>query len=239
MNEKKDYGNDWLAAAKDVFDLTLTPAQRDIIEAIQRPGAKVSAVETDSMGRNMLYALIGVSSVLFKPNLKILFVGKDIKNRFARLEIELSHVLNNMFSRQGIHHSACSTLTSSAIRLIMERVSIRAYRPGIEESLAGDFYEHSLYIVDNAALVSDKAFGILTGSMTEIDNRLLLISEAYRNEGFFYDSQHKHKESGLFHTVRTNAEQTPLVSKGWLDIQKSRLSPPDYRRRILGEFPEV
>ncbi|EOK2322767.1 hypothetical protein ACQ5AX_004538 [Escherichia coli] len=52
-------------------------------------------------------------------------------------------------------------------------------------------------ILDEASGISDKAINILTGALTEKDNRMLMMSQPTRPSGYFYDSHHKNAKSEL------------------------------------------
>ncbi|HAT3959690.1 TPA: hypothetical protein I9Y37_001827 [Citrobacter freundii] len=235
MSMANERGNDWASLATEKFGLVMTPTLLDIIQAVQKPGAMVSAIETIGMGRNVLYALICASAYLFNPELKIVIVTNDSK-RLDRAKGEIHSLLITMFMRQGLHHSAITPMVNTCVKGIRQKIEFRTYEEGNEEALAGRYDKHSLYIVDNAALVDDKVFQILSAGMTEEDNRLLLVSEAYRNEGYFYDSHHQLQD--MFHTVRSNAKESPFVAPAWFDVVAPTFTPEEYRRRVLGEFPE-
>lgn len=228
-------GQDWTSTAKDKFGVDLTPVQRDIMTAIQRPGSRVSAIETDGMGRSRLYALICATAVLFQPELKIIFVT-TAKSRLNNLIGELHSMFYSVVNPLELHHSINPLLIPALVRQVRDKVDFRYVRAGAEEVLAGDFNRHSLYVVDNAALIADEAFKVLTCGMTEEDNRMLLVSEAYRSEGYFYETHHTYKDA--FYIVRSNSEESPLVGKGWLNSLEKQYTDDEYRRRILGEFPQ-
>lgn len=78
---------------------------------------------------------------------------------------------------------------------------------------------------------------MLTAGMTEEDNRMLLVSEAHRNDGYFYETHHAYKDA--FHTVRSNSEESPLVLSGWLKQAEEQYTDDEYRRCVLGEFPQT
>ncbi|MBZ3802416.1 hypothetical protein K9O81_18780 [Leclercia adecarboxylata] len=236
LDKVKVTGKDWIVTAKETFGVDLTPVQLDIMEAIQRTGSRVSAIETDGMGRSRLYALICATAVLFQPELKIIFVTTE-KSRLNNTLGELHSLFYNAVRPLGFHYSISPLLMPALIRHVRDKVDFRYVRKGSEEALAGDFNHHSLYIVDNAALISDVAFKVLTGGMTEEDNRMLLVSEAYRNEGYFYETHHAYKDA--FHAVRSNSEESPLVDEHWLRVAAADYSDEEYRRRVLGEFPQI
>jgi hypothetical protein len=235
LDKVKVTSKDWIVTAKETFGVDLTPVQLDIMKVIQRTGSRVSAIETDGMGRSRLYALICATAVLFQPELKIIFVSTD-KHRLNNTIGELHSVFSSALSPLGFHQSVKPLMIPALIRQVRDKVNFRYARQGNEEALAGDVNHHSLYIVDNAALISDVAFQVLTAGMTEEDNRMLLVSEAHRNEGYFFETHHAYKDA--FHTVRSNSEESPLVAKGWLSVAEKQYTDDEYRRRILGEFPQ-
>lgn len=73
--------------------------------------------------------------------------------------------------------------------------------------------------------------------MTEDDNRMLLVPEAHRSEGYFYHTHHDYKEA--FYTVHSNAEESPLVDEHWIKEAVAGFTDEEYRRRILGKFPQT
>ena len=62
--------------------------------------------------------------------------------------------------------------------------------------------------------IPDSALKALLGGLTEEDNRLLMVSEAYLNEGYFYDTQHAPMDE-YYYTVRSKATENPLVPASW------------------------
>lgn len=225
----------WSQLARERFGLELELVQLNILTVISRPGAMVSAIETIGMGRNRLYALISVLGYLFDPELKILFVTNDEK-RFDRVKGEIHSLLITMFMRQGLHHSAITPMVNACVKGIRHKIEFRTYEEGNEEALAGRYDKHSLYIVDNAALVDDKVFQILSAGMTEEDNRLLLVSEAHRSEGYFYESFNSLQH--IFTNIRSSARDSTLLAPAWFEMVAPTLPMEKYRRCVMGEFPE-
>ncbi|MFI7812950.1 hypothetical protein [Citrobacter werkmanii] len=230
-----DYSKNWVAAASDKFRLELMPAQHKVIEAIQEPGAMVSAVATIGMGTSVLYATIVATAYLFNPGMMIWIITDD-EARLARVKAEIHCQLIKMFINDGLHHSVASSLANDCIRNIRRKLLITEVDPDCPEELAGRWAEQSLYIIDNAALISDDALAIIRTGLTEEDNRLLMVSEAHRNEGHFYDSHHKLKD--LYTTVRSTSKESTLLAPKWFDRVAGSMSPEEYRRSVLGEFPE-
>jgi len=76
--------------------------------------------------------------------------------------------------------------------------------------------------------IPDSALKALLGGLTEEDNRLLMVSEAYLNEGYFYDTQHAPMDE-YYYTVRSKATENPLVPASWCERVAAELSPELYR----------
>lgn len=95
--------------------------------------------------------------------------------------------------------------------------------------------------MDEASGVSDKAFGVLTGALTETDNRILLLSQPTRPAGFFYDTHHSLCEPrGEWRAIKLNSEESPWVTVKFIlskRLQYGGRESPEYLIKVRGEFP--
>ncbi|MDW4789171.1 terminase, partial [Escherichia coli] len=70
---------------------------------------------------------------------------------------------------------------------------------------------------DEASGISDKAIGVMTGALTEEDNRMLMLSQPTRPSGYFYDSHHSRAKTpdnpkGIWTAIVLNSEESPFVT---------------------------
>lgn len=122
------------------------------------------------------------------------------------------------------------------------------FRLNYEDSIAGHYADHLLFIIVDSAHISDRAYSIVWASMTSGDSRILLTSIPSPEEiGFFYDSHHgralaEDNPSGVYKAIKLSAEDSPFITQEYLDHFAERYggrNSDDYRRMILGEFPGI
>ena len=100
-------------------------------------------------------------------------------------------------------------------------------------------------ILDEASGISDKAINILTGALTEKDNRMLMMSQPTRPSGYFYDSHHKnakseHNPNGTWTSIILNSEESPFVEPKFIKeklIEYGGRDSLEYMVKVLGQFP--
>ncbi|MGC6746477.1 hypothetical protein ACP0HM_30140 [Escherichia coli] len=105
----------------------------------------------------------------------------------------------------------------------------------------------SLYIIDEASGVSDKAFSVITGALTGKDNRILLLSQPTRPSGYFYDSHHRlairpGNPDGLFTAIILNSEESPLVDAKFIRAKLAEYGGRDnpmYMIKYVVNFPNL
>lgn len=105
------------------------------------------------------------------------------------------------------------------------------------EALAGVHADHVLIAVDEASGVPEQVFNTAEGALTSGNVFVLLISNATRTMGYFYDSHNKN--SSDWQTFSFNCEQSPLVDREYVKRQAKRhgVTSDEYRIRVKGEFP--
>lgn len=87
-------------------------------------------------------------------------------------------------------------------------------------------------ILDEASGISDKAINILTGALTEKDNRMLMMSQPTRPSGYFYDSHHKNAKSELKWSTKTGHRVRVFSS---IDFPIRLVVTHHYIRAVLGK----
>lgn len=105
------------------------------------------------------------------------------------------------------------------------------------EALAGVHGDHVMFIIDEASGVAEEIFNTAEGALTNENILVLMISNATRNYGYFYDSHHRDKEN--WQTLTFNSEESPIVSEGYIqriETLHGRKSD-EFRIRVQGEFP--
>jgi len=109
-----------------------------------------------------------------------------------------------------------------------------------EESAQGLHGLHLLIMMDEAPGIDDNIYKVIKGSMTSLNNKMVLMGNPARTSGFFYDSFHRNKRH--WNCITLNAEESPVVDKGelaeWKEMYVTNGRVHDmYKIHVLGEFP--
>lgn len=119
------------------------------------------------------------------------------------------------------------------------------------EQFQGHHAEHLLLIADEASGIEEPIYEAAMGSLTSPESRLLLISNATRPSGSFFDSFHSARD--FYNGIRISAFDTPaftgekvsrkvarrLVSKTWVEAMTRKWGEgsPLWQVRINAQFP--
>jgi hypothetical protein len=243
------YRGDWVSGSLDLFGKEPTPQQVRILLAIQLVGEKVSVSSGHGTGKSDMTSIIILLYMLTHPGARVIVVA----NKIAQVQQVVWKYLKINFRELCRRHPWIEqyfVLTETTFFEVSSKgvwfVSPKGCRIGNEESLAGEHAEHMLYIVDEASGVSDKAFGVMTGALTQEDNRILLLSQPTRPSGYFYDTHHKlakrHPGDKEGYTAITlNSEQSPLVTVSFIKTKFREYGgsrdAPEYMIKVRGLFP--
>ena len=107
------------------------------------------------------------------------------------------------------------------------------------DALAGTHAKNMLYVIDEASGVSDEMFKVILGSLTEMNNYILMLSNPRRLSGFFFDS-HKPSNKKTFGQMHMSAIKSAWVTDDSIQIWKDMYGEDSnqYKVEVLGEFPD-
>lgn len=110
-------------------------------------------------------------------------------------------------------------------------------------NIAGNHGDNYMVWCDEACGIADSVLDVVLGALTHEDNRCVMTSQPASNAGMFYDTHHKlsHHNNGVWIALKFNGEQSPIVSKKSILEQREKYGSrddPQYKIRVLGEFPE-
>lgn len=245
----RKYRYNWARAAVELFAKEPTWQQRLILESAQDTGSKTSASSGHGTGKSDMTSIMILIYMLCFPGARVIVVA----NKIAQVQQVIWKYLKINYRELCRRHPWIEQYFVLTETTFFERsskgiwfVSPKGCRLGNEESLAGEHAAHLFYIVDEASGVSDKAFGVMTGALTEDDNRILLLSQPTRPSGYFYDTHHKLKkrhpgDKQGYTAIKLNSEESPLVEVKFI-LTKLReyggsRDAPEYMIKVRGEFP--
>lgn len=112
----------------------------------------------------------------------------------------------------------------------------RTSRPETPEALQGFHAEFLLFLIDEASGIPEAVFQVAEGALSTAGAFVVMSGNPTRMEGYFFDSHHKQRDKwGALHW---NAEDSPLVSKAYVDDMAAKygIDSAIYRIRVKGEF---
>lgn len=242
----KRYRYNWTRLAVELVGKKPSWQQRQIIDSAQRVGARTTVASGHGTGKSDMTSIMIIAFMLTFPNARVVLVAnnarqvrigvwKYLKENWAAI-IKKKPWLDNYFSITE------TSFYENSKKGVWEVVA-KSCRIGNEEALAGEHAKHLMVIVDEASGVSDKAFGVLGGALTEKDNRMLLLSQPTRPAGFFYDTHHTLSEPrGDWRAIRLNSELSPFVTVKFIlekRLQYGGRESPEYLIKVRGEFPDT
>jgi len=106
------------------------------------------------------------------------------------------------------------------------------------EALAGVHGDYVLFLIDEASGVPEEIFNTAEGALTDKRAIVIMISNATRLIGYFYDSHHKDKDH--WNTLHFNSEDSPIVDTEFVErIEKKHGRDSDeFAIRVKGDFPK-
>ncbi|WP_065480699.1 hypothetical protein [Aeromonas hydrophila] len=247
----KRYRYDWNTAAVELFGKEPTWQQALILDSAQETGAKTSVSSGHGTGKSDMTSIMILIFMLCFPGARVIVVA----NKIGQVQTVVWKYLKQNYKELCRRHPWIEQYFVLTETTFFERsskgvwfVSPKGCRIGNEESLAGEHAAHLFYIVDEASGVSDKAFGVMTGALTEDDNRILLLSQPTRPSGYFYDTHHKLKkrhpgDKDGYTAIKLNSEQSPLVKLSFIRTKIREYGgsrdAPEYMIKVRGEFPRT
>jgi hypothetical protein len=246
----KKFRYDWLSAWLYLVPKEFWPSLQQLVmlNEVSQTGSRVSIASGHGTGKSFSSAMLVIIFMLAYPNSQIYLVANSVSQVKAAVWKNIRIVISEIKTRHPwlARHII---LTESELFIRGHKgiwnCRIKSCKQGQEEGLAGEHTKHFIYIVDEASGVSDAAFKVMTGAMTEKDNRMLLLSQPTRLKGMFYRTQTTYTkragETTGFTPLVFNSEQSPFVDEKYL-FEKAReyggRDSEEYRIRVLGLFPD-
>ncbi|HIF9321615.1 TPA: terminase [Photobacterium damselae] len=240
----KRYRYDWERFCIEVIGLEPTWQQRDIIAETQKPGCRVAVSSGHGTGKSSLTAAEVLAFELCFPKARTVIIANNARQVQIGIWKYLREYWNRAIERKpwlGQYFVLTDTQFFEKSSKTSWSVGAKSCRIGNEEALAGEHSKYLLNVVDEASGVSDKAHGVIGGSCTEDDNRILMLSQPTRPAGFFYDAHHTLAQPmGPWVSIKLNSEESPLVTTKFILeklIQYGGRESVEYLIKVRGEFP--
>jgi hypothetical protein len=216
-----------------------TEQQKQLLMAVAKPGAKVSAKAGHGVGKSTVDAWL----VLW-----FLCCYKDVK---VPCTAPSGHQLEDvLWAEIAKWHDKMHPWFKQSIKVKSDRVEVvgieknqfavaRTARRENPDALQGFHADNLLFLIDEAAGVDEKVFEVARGALSTPSARVVMTANPTRTTGYFYQSHHLNRD----HWTRLTFSclDSPLVDPSYAqEIAAEYGEDSDmYRVRVLGEFPNA
>lgn len=213
-----------------------TDQQERVLKAVQ-PGSHISIRSGHGPGKTALLAWIILWFICTRADARIPCTASthsqlrdilwpEIAKWMAKLPVQYQHALEWQTERI-VWGKRKETWFAVA----------RTARKENPEALQGFHGDNLLFVIDEAAGVPDQVFEVAESALTKENVISIMTGNPTRLSGEFYRSHHQDRH--LWTTFHFSSEDSPLVSKQFIDriIRKYGKDSDVYRVRVKGDFP--
>ncbi|WFQ78160.1 terminase (plasmid) [Xenorhabdus sp. SF857] len=233
-----------LAFICDIIGMEPSFQQIEVINALTPVGARVSVASGHGTGKSHLTAALCLHFIITHPESLCMLTANSLD--------QVTNVIFSYIKRLWVKICQRQPWLEQYFVITAKSFYTKGYKgvwqifgktcsKGNEEGLAGQHRRDYMVVVDEASGVSDRAFEVLRGALTEENNKILLISQFTRPTGHFADSQTELAEQELYTALTLNSEQSPFVTVRFIRekrIEYGGINSPEYGIRVLGICPD-
>jgi hypothetical protein len=239
---------DWVSFAAIIANKKPTWQQRQIIEAVQKKGSRVTVSSGHGTGKSDMTSIMILAFIILNPESRVVVVANNaaqVRNVIWKyIKVNFKTICRNIPWLESYFELNEREFFAVGYKGVWSCIA-KSARLGNEEALAGEHCHTYLIVVDEASGLPDKALQVLSSALTEENNNMCLLSQSTRTSGFFYDTHHRLAKSisnpeGIWHAIKLNSEESPLVTPNFIGeklISYGGEDAPEYQIKVLGEFP--
>ncbi len=216
-----------------------TKQQIELLQAVAKPGAKVSVRSGHGTGKTTTMAWLVLWFLCTRKNVKIPCT--------APTQAQLRDVL---WAEIAKWRERMPDWWREQVKVKNERVEIagaeksqfavaRTAKPENPDALQGFHADQLLFIIDEASGVYNKIFEVARGALSTASARVVMCGNPTQTTGYFYESHHRSREE--WERLHFSCLDSPLVDSVYPESMAREYGKESdvYRVRVLGEFPKA
>lgn len=242
------YALDLYLFSIEVCALPLTPQQKEMVSSISEPASRTSVASGHGTGKTTVYSVICLWHLLCYPYSVTVLTAPKIGQIRTQVWKEISKNFTQRIP-SGVHPWIADYFTVETEKVFINGhklswfIEARTAPKGSPENLAGVHAKWLLILADEASGIPDANFKVLTGALTEENNRMAMASQPTRSSGYFYDSHHRlsrqqNPETGTWSALSFNSEHSPLVTEKFISEKREEYTKEEYEIKVKGRFPD-
>jgi len=245
------YRNSRVKFAVEVMGIDPSWQQRQILEAMDIPGSRVSVASGHGTGKSFIAGTLAMHTMLCHVKPEMILTANNI-DQVRRVIFKYVTDSWEVVCRRFPWLARYFTVTSELFYCNEFRkswyVAGKTVPKDKPEGIAGAHNKNLFFLVDEASGVDDKVLSVIRGALSEENNKLLMFSQPTRNAGHFYESHHTLKKADPldpnepgYIAFTLNSEESPFVSvKSLREYAKTYggYDSPEYQIKVRGEFSD-
>ena len=236
---QNDYYWDPVLFSQIILNVNPDAQQAEILRTVYE-GKRTSVRSGRGTGKTWIAAMLVWHFIITRPHANIYLAGPSS----TALSSTLWKSIKSMHNSMNPLYKDIWDVQNNSIKHKQHPLTwfcvIRSARKENPDSMAGAHAEHMLYIIDEASGVDDGILGVISKSLTEKDNRLLLISNPRRVNGYYFETFHDPHKKKIFNLKHMSCHKSDHISKE--DLQEliddcGGEGTDQYMIEVMGEFP--
>ncbi|MCY9593732.1 terminase B [Paenibacillus chitinolyticus] len=226
------YWDDPPAFAEDMLDFHPDPWQRAVMMDLAQ-NSHVSVRSGQGVGKTGLEAAITLWYLSCRPYPKVVCTAPTKQQLHDVLWAEIAKWLNTSKMNNFLKWTATKIYMVGQ----KERWFATARTATRPENMQGFHEDYMLFLVDEASGVADPILEAILGTLSGLENKLLMCGNPTRTSGIFYDSHNRDRAD--YKTHKVSCLDSPRTSKENIAKLKRKYGEGSdvYRVRVEGEFP--
>ena len=239
--------------ALEVFGLTLTYQQIDILEQTEFVGGRLVVPSGHSTGKTKVIGFLSVAFLLLFPKSIVRIIAPTEKQITGFAFKEIGACISGLKKKQKYKGKVFENKWSFLANFFTVNTTliyINNYKKewqihpatapiGRSENLSGLHNRFLLVIFDEASGIRDDAIDAALGAPSEPVNSAVMFSQHTRSSGRFHNfvTTQNVENGGFWRVVRLNSEKSPRVSSNEIELWRSTYDDNEYNVRVLGLPP--
>lgn len=227
------YQKDVVLFAREMLKYEPDPWQANVLNDIAAHN-KVSVKSGQGVGKTSIEAVIVIWFLCCFPYSKVIATAPTAR----QLNDVLWAEIDKWLSKSPVI-SAVLRWTKTYVYMVGEetRWFATARTATKPENMQGFHEDNMLFICDEASGIAEPIMEAILGTLSGVNNKLVLMSNPTKTSGTFYDSHTSDRGRYRCHTI--NSEDSPRTNKDNIAqlAEKYGRESNVFRVRVLGEFP--
>lgn len=229
------YRKDPILFAREVLKFEPDPWQKEaLLELAKKLKSRVSIKSGQGVGKTSVEAIALIWFLVCFPFPRIVATAPTKQQLHDVLWAEVDKWMNNSPLLMELLKWTKTYVYMIGYEKRWFAVARTATKP---ENMQGFHADNMLFIIDEASGVAEPIMEAILGTLTGVNNKLLMCGNPTRTTGTFFDSFHKDKD--LYSRSTVSSEDSPHASKENIDklVRKYGYESNVVRVRVRGLFP--